>query len=151
MAGGWVLKHCCSVSGVRVTLVQQIPNNAWMSFVPQEYKIRNNVSLVMEHSEPRVGMNGGWVLGVISCPDVRARPTNSYRRRRPRGFPLHIRGTHKNLHVLYSILDLQKHYTHAVKVCIEYLNVLEHQLPSPETQRVIPPVHIRPTKPSCIV
>ena len=44
-----LLKHCCSVSGARVTLVQQMLNIAWMSFVLQEHKIHNNVALVMGH------------------------------------------------------------------------------------------------------
>ena len=44
-----ILKRCCSVSGARVTLVQQMPNIAWVSFDLQEHKIHNNVALVMEH------------------------------------------------------------------------------------------------------
>ena len=43
------LKHCCSVSGARLTLVQQMPNIAWVSFDLQEHKIHNNVALVMGH------------------------------------------------------------------------------------------------------
>ena len=35
---------------VRLILVQQIANIAWMSFDLQEHKIHNNASLVMEHS-----------------------------------------------------------------------------------------------------
>ena len=34
-----VLKHCCSVSGASVTLVQQMSNIAWVSFDLQEHKI----------------------------------------------------------------------------------------------------------------
>ena len=34
---------------VRLILVQQIANIAWMSFDLQEYKIHDNVSLVVEH------------------------------------------------------------------------------------------------------
>ena len=37
-------------SWVRLTLVRQIANIAWMSFDLQEHKIHNNASLVMEHS-----------------------------------------------------------------------------------------------------
>ena len=36
-------------SWVRLNLVQQIANVAWMSFDLQEHKIHNNASLVMEH------------------------------------------------------------------------------------------------------
>ena len=36
-------------SWVRLTLVRQIANIAWMSFDLQEHKIHNNASLVMEH------------------------------------------------------------------------------------------------------
>ena len=39
----------CLASWVRLTLVQQIANIAWMSFDLQEHKIHNNASLVMEH------------------------------------------------------------------------------------------------------
>ena len=38
------LKHCCSVSGARLTLVQQMPNIAWVSFDLQEDK-----SIIMLH------------------------------------------------------------------------------------------------------
>ena len=44
-----ISKHCCSLSGARMTLVQQVPNIAWVSFDLQEHKIHNNVSLVMGH------------------------------------------------------------------------------------------------------
>ena len=44
-----ILKRCRSVSGAKETLVQQVPNIAWVSFDLQEHKIHNNVALVMEH------------------------------------------------------------------------------------------------------
>ena len=44
-----ILKHCCSMSEMRLKQNTTLPNIAWLPFYLQEHKSHNNVSLVMEH------------------------------------------------------------------------------------------------------
>ena len=73
---------------------------------------------------------------------IRARPTTS-NARDPEGSLYTSEAPTKTF--MYCIVhSMHKHYTHAVKVCIEYLNVLEQdQLPTPENPEGSPCTHQR--------